>query len=227
MTRPLLDAVPCHTGCAPSRTGVAHPVCVRGTASPERGVPPSGPGATLARGRRGNGRRRRCGPEDVRAPGASRVPPRPPSPTLGFARAGGTPIAPAARLPAGWVGRADSGPLGCGRPQATGPGCLFRGRGELRDQPVTGRRRRVSADGLPSPARLPAGGGGGARPAGNGATRHGPPAGRSGWAPIRCTSCCTRRRGRSVWRPAGCWKGWACGGRCGSCAGPRRRRHEW
>ncbi|AXI86207.1 hypothetical protein SAM9427_10060 [Streptomyces sp. ETH9427] len=54
--------------------------------------PPSGPGATPARGRRGNGRRRRCGPGGVRTPGAGRVPPRPPSPTLGCARAGGTPI---------------------------------------------------------------------------------------------------------------------------------------
>ncbi len=93
----------------------------------------------------------------------------------------GTPIAPAARLPAGdWAGA----PL--------------QGRGELRDQPATGcsRRRRVSADGSPSRARLQAGAlqrgrprrpkrhdcpraAGAGRPfrgAGNCATSHGPPA---------------------------------------------------
>ncbi len=51
---------------------------------------------------RGNRRRRRCGPGGVGAPGASRVPPRPPSPTLGCARAGGTPIAPGGMNARGW-----------------------------------------------------------------------------------------------------------------------------
>ncbi len=51
---------------------------------------------------RDNRRRRRCGPGGVGAPGASRVPPRPPSPTLGCARAGGTPIAPGGTNARGW-----------------------------------------------------------------------------------------------------------------------------
>ncbi len=52
----------------------------------------------------------------------------------------------------------------------------------------------------------------------------GPCPGHAHWAPTRCTCCCTPAPDWAACWSAGCWRAWACGGRCGSCG--ERRRHE-